>query len=244
MSMEASYGKTRITVCDDSLDLGRRVGADVAALLRQLLAAQAEVVMILASAESQVAFLNTLAAEGDIDWSRVVCFNMDELWDPNMSEDCTCGHLTDRLLYKRVSPKRAEMIDSRAADPEAEARRFEALLRAAGPVDILCQGIGTSGHIALCEPDQIDFASNRWVEVVEVVEQSRQQLATDPAFMAMGSIPSKGITMTLPALFSARNKFTIVPFASKRPILTRLLETLVPTTSLPASILRWHEGRL
>jgi 6-phosphogluconolactonase/glucosamine-6-phosphate isomerase/deaminase len=50
--------------------------------------------------------------------------------------------------------------------------------------------------------------------------------------------------MTLPALLSARRVFTMVPYAAKKPILTQLLATTVPTTSLPASILRWHQGTL
>ena len=239
----ANYGKCVVVVADDASDLGRRAAAAVAATLRQFLKEQAEAVVIFAAAESQVTFLDALAVEPDIEWHRVVCFNMDDLWSPGMPKECTCGNLTVKHLYEKVKPKRYELIHYDAPDAEAEAQRFEALLRAA-PVDITCQGIGTSGHIALCEPDQIDFGSSRWVEVADLVEQSKLQLLADPNFNAAGVIPDKGITMTLPALLSARSIFTIVPYATKKPILTRVLGTPVPTTSLPASILRWHEGTL
>jgi glucosamine-6-phosphate deaminase len=61
------------------------------------------------------------------------------------------------------------------------------------------------------------------VRVVPVVEASRRQLAEDPHFGRSARIPERGITMTMPALLSARHLFTIVPYASKRPIITRLL---------------------
>ena len=53
-------------------------------------------------------------------------------------------------------------------------------------IDILCQGIGTSGHLALNEPFDIDFGEKSWVRVVKLVEQSKIQLADDPNFKALG----------------------------------------------------------
>ena len=243
MSM-TRYGKTRIIVCDHELDLGRRSAAAVAGAMRQTLTAKDEAVMIFAAGESQITFLDALALESDLDWSRVICFNMDDFWDRRMSEKYSCGHQTRSQLYDKVRSKRVELVSFNAPDPQAEADRFERVLREAGPVDILCQGIGTSGHLAMCEPDQIDFGSNRSVEVVDLVEQSKRQLIGDPNFKQLGYIPDKGITMTLPAMLSSRHAFAMVPLALKKDILSRVLSAEVPTTSLPATILRWYEGTL
>ncbi len=119
------YGKTRIVLCDDEHDLGRRSGASVAATMRELLAAQDELVMILAAGESQITFLDALAAEPDIAWDRVVCFNMDDFWDPRMAAQYSCGYQTKTQLYDKVQPKRVELVRFDAEDPEAEAARFE-----------------------------------------------------------------------------------------------------------------------
>lgn len=239
-----AYGKTDIVICDDEHDLGRRAAIAVATTLRELLSAGRDVVMILAAGESQMTFLDALAVEADIAWDRVVCFNMDDFWDPRMPEQYTCGHQTRTQLYDKVRPKRVELVRYDADDPEAEAERFEQLLRDAGPVDILCQGIGTSGHLAMCEPGQIDFGSDRWAKVVQLVEQSKKQLREDPNFKALGYIPEQGISLTTPAMLSASHIFTIVPLALKKPILTRMLGTEMPTTDLPATILKWHTGTL
>jgi glucosamine-6-phosphate deaminase len=142
-----------------------------------------------------------------------------------------------------VLPRAFHLIDCQAADPEVEAARFASLLRER-PLDILCQGIGSSGHLALNEPGATDFNDSAWVRVVAVAEQSKQQLRADPGFRQLGSIPDRGLTMTIPALLSARFIYTMVPLALKKAIMTRLLGESNPTKQLPASILSTVEGTL
>lgn len=238
------YGQTSITVCRDEQDLGARAAAAVAAKMRELLVDRDEIRIIFAAGESQNTFLAALRTQPDLDWGRVVCFNMDDFWDPRMPEQFTCGHQTRTQLYERVRPKQFHLVRFNAADPAAEARRFAALLSSAGEIHILCQGIGTSGHLALNEPAATDFADRELVRVVDLAEQSKRQLRDDPNFQGLGYIPEKGITMTIPALFAAPHRFTMVPLALKREILTRVLAVTEPTTDLPATILYRSPGVL
>jgi glucosamine-6-phosphate deaminase len=238
------YGKTEITICGDEFDLGNRASAAVAATMRELLARQEEIRMILAAGESQITFLDALAKQRDIEWSRVVCFNMDDFWARNIPEELTCGYQLRRQLYNKVRPKSFHLVRFNAPDAVLEAIRFEHVLRSAGPIDILCQGIGTSGHLAFNEPGQTNFNDSAWVRVVDITDQSKKQLAGDPNFRDLPEIPDKGITMTIPAMLSASHVFTIVPLALKRDIVTRLLATPEPNEDLPASILSTVEGVL
>lgn len=239
-----NYGKTQIVVCDDAEDLGRRSAEATASVLRRLLGDRREVRLVLAAGESQMTFLDALAIAPDIDWERIVCFNVDDFWDPRMPEQFSCGYQTRVQLYDKVRPKAFHLVRYDAPDPDAEAARFEGLIRRNSPLDVLCQGIGTSGHLALNEPGQTDFDDPAWVKVVTLSAQSERQLRQDPNFKGLGYIPSKGITMTIPAILSARTIFTIVPLGLKREILTRLLSTPIPTQDLPASILSTVEGTL
>lgn len=238
------YGKTRVDVAADAEALGERAASAIAAVMRERLAQADEVCMILAGGESQTTFMERLAVEPDLDWQRVVCFNMDDFWDPRLAQEYSVGQFVISKLYEQVRPKAAHLVRYNAPDPEAEADRYEALVRDAGPIDILCQGIGRSGHLAFNEPGQTDFEDTRWVRVVDIVETSKQQLLEDPSFMGLGYIPEKGITMTIPAMLSASHVFTMVPYSSKRPIVTRVLATKTPTPDLPASILSRYEGTL
>ncbi len=238
------YGKTAIIICNDAMQLGQRAAADVAAKIRELLARQEEIRMVFAAGESQITFLDALAREQNINWKQIVCFNMDDFYDTDMPEEFTCGHQTRRQLYDKVGPRRAHVVRYNAPDPEEEAMRFESVIREEGGIDILCQGIGTSGHLALNEPFDTDFNDRRWVRVVNLAEQSKVQLRDDPNFKALGYIPGRGITMTIPLLVSAKNIYTMVPLGLKRPILEKLLAQKSPTVSLPASVLLDLEGTL
>lgn len=238
------YGKTRVVLCEDEDDLGIKAAQAVARQMRELLASLDEIRIIFAAGESQNSFLNALARQPDIDWSRVVCFNMDDFWDTRMTEQYSCGYQTRKQLYEKVGPREFHVLRFNAPDPFQEAQRFESLLRSTGRIDILCQGIGTSGHLALNEPHETDFNDPLWVRVVDTAEQSKRQLIDDPNFKGLGYIPDKGITMTIPALLQARNVYTMVPLALKRDILTKLMHTPEPTNALPASVLRTVNGIL
>lgn len=237
------YGKTEVVVCDDTAQLGQTAARAVAGALREALRSQASVRAVFAAGESQSAFHRALAQECGIEWARVDCFNIDDFWDPRMPEAFSCGAQTVRELYGVVRPRSVNLVRFNAPAPEVECRRFESLIREA-PIDLLCQGIGTSGHLALNEPDCCSFSDDRWVRLVSLVPQSKKQLMDDPNFKALGYIPEQGINMTIPAIVAARRLFTIVPLALKKPILTRLAATGTPTVSLPASILRAYPGVL
>jgi glucosamine-6-phosphate deaminase len=161
-----------------------------------------------------------------------------------MPRQFSCVYQTQKQLYDKVHPRRVDFVHYDAPDPHAEAKRFADVLKQAGPLHVLCQGIGTSGHLALNEPGQTDLHDSEWVRVVSLVETSKKQLRTDPNFSALGYIPDKGITMTIPALMSAKHIFAVVPLALKRPILTRLFALSKSTADLPASILLDYPGTL
>ncbi len=241
--VEKYFGKTRIVRCISNADLGRTAATAVADTCNRLLAKQPLVRWVFAAGESQSTFHHALSERRDIDWSRVVAFNVDDFWHLRLPEKFTCGFQTTQELYAKVRPRETNLVDWQAVDPEAECRRYETALRAA-PIDIMCQGIGTSGHLALNEPGQADFKDARWVRLVDVAEQSKRQLMDDPNFKAFGSIPDKGITMTIPAIISARYIFTIVPLGLKKNILTKLVACTRPDPLVPASILLEKEGTL
>jgi glucosamine-6-phosphate deaminase len=238
------YGKTQVILCEDAEALGRQAAGDVAEKIRECLAHRDEIRIVFAAGESQITFLDALAIEKNIDWHRIVCFNMDDFYDTKMPEQFTCAHQTQTQLYDKVSPRRVHLVRYNAPDPRAEAKRFEDVMRQEGAIDILCQGIGTSGHLALNEPLETDFDETAWVKVVNLAEQSKLQLIDDPNFKALGYIPQRGITMTIAVLMSAQNIFTMVPLGLKRPILEKLFALSAPTTKLPASVLLEAEGKL
>lgn len=238
------FGKSDVIICRDEFDLGRTAAAAVGECMRGLLASKDRIHVTVATGESQITFLDALAEERGIAWDRVVCFSIDDFYHPSIPEQYTCGHQVERQLWSKVKPGVTHRVRANAEDPAAEAARFEHEVRKAGLMDILCQGIGTSGHLALNEPFDADFNDPALVRVVRIADQSKRQLMLDPNFRDLGFIPDHGITMTIPAILSSRHVFTMVPLALKRPILTRLFALREPTIEVPASILLRKEGAI
>ena len=80
--------------------------------------------------------------------------------------------------------------DGMAGDIAAEAARYEALIAAAGGIDLLLLGIGANGHIAFNEPGS-DFASR--TREIRLDEASR--IAEAGNFPDPASVPERAITI-------------------------------------------------
>jgi glucosamine-6-phosphate deaminase len=147
------------------------------------------------------------------------------------------NYLKDRL-FGRVRPGRVELI-STTGDAVLEAERYARVL-AAAPIDIVCAGIGENGHIAFNDPPVADFADAKLAKVVALDERSRQQQVNDQCFIQLTDVPTHAITVTIPALLSARQVFCVVPGISKAAAVRQALYGPV-VASCPASVLRRHE---
>ena len=93
-------------------------------------------------------------------------------------------------------------LDGDTGDPEAEARRYAALLRA-HPLDLCCCGIGENGHLAFNDPPVADFDDPPDVKVVALEAASRRQQVGEGHFATIDDVPTHAITVTIPALLRA-----------------------------------------
>lgn len=117
-------------------------------------------------------------------------------------------------------------------DPAEAAASYTAKLNAA-PIDIVCCGIGTNGHLAFNDPPA-DFDDPFTVKVVLLDAQCRQQQVDDGCFATLSEVPTRALTVTLPALLEARAIFCTVPGSSKRLAVRRVVnDPIGPPRVLP-----------
>jgi len=221
----------------DRAAMGEAASHDIAGALRQRLKAKGAVRMIFAAAPSQADMLRALQQAPDIDWRRVTAFHMDEyIGLPNGAPERFAAWLT-RHLFAALPFGEIHLIDA-SAEPEAEARRYAALLDTA-PIDIVSLGVGVNGHIAFNDPPVADFDDPLDVKIVELDETCRQQQVDDKCFARLADVPERAITLTIPRLLRADRLFCVAPGAAKKPAIQQAL--LGPlSTACPASILRQH----
>jgi glucosamine-6-phosphate deaminase len=235
---EFNADRLRVKVYADRAAMGAAAAAAVAADLRRLLAENAGVNMVFAAAPSQNEFLATLVASPGIAWERVTAFHLDEyIGLPKEAPQRFVRFLNERV-FSRLPFKQVHVLDG-DADPEAECRRYAALL-AEHPLHIACIGIGENGHIAFNDPPVADFADPQAVKIVALDQRCREQQVNDGCFARIEEVPTHALTLTIPAIMRAEIIHCIVPGPTKREAVLNTVTGPV-ATSCPASILRTHK---
>jgi glucosamine-6-phosphate deaminase len=216
--------------------MGTRAAADIASEIRTLLANQGRVRVMFAAAPSQSEVLFSLSQASNVDWSRVEGFHMDEYLGLTVDAPARFGSWLRRTIFDRLPFGAVHLIEP-GDNPDRTAADYSAKLDSA-IIDIVCCGVGANGHLAFNDPPA-DFDDLRTVKIVKLDERSRQQQVDDKCFASIRDVPTHAVTVTIPALLSARTIFCIVPGPQKNQAIRNMLEG--PITPLcPATALRLH----
>lgn len=234
---QAVAGSSNVTIFSSRQELGKAAAADIASEIRRCLEKQERVRIIFAAAPSQSEMLEHLRLT-DVDWRRVDAFHMDEYIGlpelaPQRFGTWLRGHIFDLVPFGSV-----HLLDPTNA-PIAAARRYTELLRIA-PIDIVCCGIGSNGHLAFNDPPA-NFSDPETVKTVQLDLMCRQQQVEDGCFASVEEVPTHAITLTVPILFSAHAIFCSVPGAHKLQAVNATLNGPL-TEHCPASILKTHSN--
>lgn len=217
-------------------DLSEAVAHRVRNLLAETLVRQGSAAAILATGNSQIRFLKRLVELGGVDWSRVTLFHMDEyLGVPADHPACFRRYMKDRV-ESLVHPRVFHYLGGDADLPEVEIARYTALLRAQ-PIDLCCLGIGENGHLAFNDPPVARFDDTAYVKLVKLDDACKLQQVKEGHFPTMEAVPPYALTLTIPALMTARNVICLAPEKRKAQPVRNALRGPVATTC-PASFLR------
>jgi glucosamine-6-phosphate deaminase len=216
------------------------LAADAAAItqryLQETLSRQGTASVILATGNSQLQFLEGLAALGGLDWPRVTLFHMDEYLGIDAAHSASFRRYLRERVEARVKPGTFHYVEGDALLPLKECERYAKLL-AAHPIDLCCLGIGENGHLAFNDPPVADFNDPHPVKLVKLDEACRQQQVGEGHFPNLDAVPQYAFTLTIPTLCSARRMLCIVPEQRKaRAVKDALHGSISP--ACPASFLR------
>jgi glucosamine-6-phosphate deaminase len=229
-------GALPVHVFTDGEALASWAAATVQGYLAGVLARRERARVVLATGNSQIAFLERLARLGGVDWSRVTCFHMDEYLGLAAAHPASFRAYMRRRVARRLRPGAFHYLEGDADEPIRECERYEALLRE-GPIDLCCLGIGENGHLAFNDPHVADFKAARWVNIVSLDRACRQQQANEGHFPSLEAVPRYALTLTIPALCAASRMVCICPERRKARAVRAALEGPV-SEACPASFLR------
>lgn len=178
--------------------------------------------------------LVAMVAAGEVSLAQMRSFNLDEYVGltrdhPQSYRAYMTAHLAGPTGMK---PAQLELPSGDAPDPEAEAHRYEALLRRNGPLDLQLLGLGGNGHIGFNEPGSSEDSRTR------VVTLAPATIHANARFFGPGEdVPDHAISMGIATILSARRILLVATGASKAAAVRAMIEGEIGP-DCPASFLR------
>ena len=225
----------RIIAAIDSKEVGK-VAADV---VTEVLKSKKNAVLGLATGSSPVEMYKELIRRcdaGEISFKNVKTVNLDEYVGLSPEHDQSYAYFMSDNLFDHVDidKKNTNLPSGLAPDPEAECRRYDAVVDSMGGVDLQVLGIGNNGHIGFNEPSDHFVAATH----LETLDPSTIE-ANSRFFASKEEVPTSAITMGMKSIMQAKSIVLVASGKKKEEILMRAFEGDV-TPAVPASILQLH----
>ena len=177
-----------------------------------------------------------LNKNGDIDFSEVRTFNLDEYYNLPKESDQSYHYFMYQNLFNHINinPENIHIPNGMTNDVDAECDRYDSLIKEAGGVDIQVLGIGNNAHIGFNEPT-VNF--EKGTHLVELEESTIE--ANSRFFDNIEDVPKKAITMGVGSIFKSKKILLIATGENKaEAIYNTVYGKVVP--EVPASILQFH----
>jgi len=230
-----TFGSIPVHIFESNEQLGQRAADDFSNHVTGLLREQESAAVILATGNSQLTFINALRMKKELPWHRISVFHMDEYLGMSETHPQSFSRYIRERLVNYVHPAAFYPIFGDSADANLEMKRYADLLMRFPP-DLCVLGIGENGHLAFNDPP-VNFETKEILKIVTLDQKCRMQQVNEGHFPTIEEVPPQALTLTVPALLSAKHVLAVVPEARKAVAVKSALEGPV-TPYCPASILR------
>lgn len=182
------------------------------------------------------ALLAAMHARGELDFSRVRTFNLDEYVGLGPDHPGSYRQFMQEHLFGKVNvrPENIRLPDGLAADVPAHCAEYETAIQRAGGLDVQLLGVGRDGHIGFNEPTS-SLASRTRLKTIT------PQTAADNArfFGGVDKVPRHVITMGVGTILDARHCLMVATGAAKAPVVAQMVEGAI-SADCPATVLQMH----
>src|SRR5438477_10584833 len=230
-------------VVPDHDDLAVLLADRVAEVIARETAAKGRCVLGLATGSTPLGIYRELIRRhqaGEVDFSRVVTFNLDEYYPmPPDSPHSYRRYMWENLFaHVNIRPEQVHVPDG-SVPRERLAEHCDAYERAiaeAGGIDLQLLGIGKSGHIGFNEPGSSQD-SRTSLAILDTV--TRKDAAAD--FFGEDNVPREAITMGVATILDAKEIALLATGEHKAGIVARAVEGDI-STDVAATFLQRHQS--
>lgn len=218
-------------------DNAEQVGRAAATLFAAQLLEKPDSVLGLATGSSPIGCYKQLIEwhkEGILDFSACKSYNLDEyVGIPESHPQSYHAFMQDNLFYG-INMAEHYVPNGNAEDMQAECKRYDAAIAAAGGIDMQLLGIGNNGHIAFNEPNDHFVYGTQIVTLTDSTIKANRRF-----FDKEEDVPRKAISLGIGIIMSAKK---IVLIATGEAKAQAIHDTVYGEVSpaVQASILRTH----
>ena len=180
--------------------------------------------------------LSKMYENGEIDFSKVKSFNLDEYYKISPDNDQSYHYFMEKNLFSKVNIKKenTHILDGLCENPQEECNRFEKQIDENGGIDLQILGIGRNGHIGFNEPDKELYSKTHLTPLTQSTID-----ANSVFFSNENEMPKFALTMGMSSILKAKKIILMANGESKKDAVARLLSGKI-STDLPASLLNVH----
>ena len=173
---------------------------------------------------------------GELDFSEVSCFNLDEYIGVARDDVQSYYYYMQEHLFNHVNIAAANthIPDGMAADAAAACDDYERRISAVGGVDMQLLGMGHNGHIGFNEPGTEFTQKTSMVTLAQTTIEANKRFFSSP-----DDVPRQALTMGIGTIMAARKVLVAVSGKDKAAVVKEaFFGPVLP--AMPASILQFH----
>jgi glucosamine-6-phosphate deaminase len=174
--------------------------------------------------------------KGDVSFAQVSTYNLDEYCGLDGENPQSYRYFMNHEFFDHIDIDKANTHVPNGADPDAAhaCAAYDALLKAAGYVDLQLLGIGRNGHIGFNEPAEAFSKGTHCVDLTPSTIEANARLFDRPE-----DVPRRAYTMGVQTIMQARRIVVAANGLDKAEAVRAMIEGAV-TPACPASILQLH----
>ena len=225
----------RVIVCENYEELSNQA----AKIVSSQLIVKPNSILGLATGSTPIGLYQNLIEmnkNGEIDFSEVKTFNLDEYYPIKKSNDQSYDYFMKEQLFNHINidKNNIDIPNGEAEDAKAECERYEKKLDEIGGVDLQILGIGQNGHIAFNEPDE------NLIAVTHLTGLTQNTIEANSRFFASADeVPKQALTMGMGSILKAKKIIILANGANKSAAVKELLDDNIKTSN-PATMLKVH----
>ena len=177
---------------------------------------------------------------GEVDFSKVSSYNLDEYIGLDGTHDQSYRYFMNHNLFDHVNIDKANthVPCGNGADHDADAHNYDAMIEAAGGIDVQVLGIGNNGHIGFNEPSDVFFMGTHVVNLTDSTIDANKRF-----FASREDVPKQAITLGMGGIMRAK-KVVMLAFGENKADAVRAMVKGEIDPKCPASILKVHSDVL